>query len=115
MHESEDQNSKSKKNSDVTLQDGHVAKSNEYCSVPILQKVLVPYPGHTTRLYSVQVMRCSEANDFYPNVWEKCQQDPKNVTTLNERERSPRRDPKDEANDKYWNSSDFKEFKQYKA
>ena len=116
MDENKDQNnpqSKSKmSNTNLTLQTGdtHAPQANEYCSVPILQKVLVPYPGYETRLYSVQMMRSSEAKDYYQNMSVK---EEKQCSAQNERERSPMRDSR--TTNEYWNSLNIKGFKQYKA
>eukprot|EP00092_Neocalanus_flemingeri_P020930 GFUD01022675.1.p1 GENE.GFUD01022675.1~~GFUD01022675.1.p1 ORF type:complete len:214 (-),score=60.88 GFUD01022675.1:93-734(-) len=119
MQKSENQNDKKPEpntTSDEVLQkeDDPKLKSNKYCSVPILQKVLVPYPGYTSRLYSVQVMRSEEAKDFYQNVGGKCKQEEQNVSGSDERERSPTRVSRNQAINEYWNTLECKEFKQYK-
>eukprot|EP00092_Neocalanus_flemingeri_P039525 GFUD01043039.1.p1 GENE.GFUD01043039.1~~GFUD01043039.1.p1 ORF type:complete len:121 (+),score=44.19 GFUD01043039.1:36-398(+) len=120
MQKSENQkDTKSKPNTTsadvLQKEDDPRPQSNEYCSVPILQKVLVPYPGYTTRLYSVQVMRSEEAKDFYQNVGGKCQQEEQNVSGSDERERSPTRDFRNQAIGEFWNTLEVKKFKQYKA
>eukprot|EP00092_Neocalanus_flemingeri_P108196 GFUD01138929.1.p1 GENE.GFUD01138929.1~~GFUD01138929.1.p1 ORF type:complete len:205 (-),score=56.92 GFUD01138929.1:8-622(-) len=119
MQKSENQNDKKPEPNiicDEFLQkeDDPKLKSIKYCSVPILQKVLVPYPGYTSRLYSVQVMRSEEAKDFYQNVGGKCKQEEQNVSGSDERERSPTRVSRNQAINEYWNTLECKEFKQYK-
>eukprot|EP00092_Neocalanus_flemingeri_P098308 GFUD01125353.1.p1 GENE.GFUD01125353.1~~GFUD01125353.1.p1 ORF type:complete len:121 (-),score=42.22 GFUD01125353.1:352-714(-) len=120
MQKSENQNDKKQEpnttsNEVLQKEDDPKLKYNEYYSVPILQKVLVPYPGYTTRLYSVQVMRSEEAKDFYQNVGGKYKQEEQNVSGSDERERSPTRVSRNQAINEYWNTLECKEFKQYKA
>eukprot|EP00092_Neocalanus_flemingeri_P083296 GFUD01104524.1.p1 GENE.GFUD01104524.1~~GFUD01104524.1.p1 ORF type:complete len:120 (+),score=36.29 GFUD01104524.1:34-393(+) len=119
MQKSENPNDKKEPNttSDEFLhkEDDPKLKSIKYCSVPILQKVLAPYPGFTSRLYSVQVMRSEEAKDFYQNVGGKCKQEEQNVSGRDERERSPTRDFRNQAIGEFWNTLEVKKFKQYKA
>ena len=87
--------------------------ANGYCSVPILQKVLVPAPGYETRLYSVQLMSSSEADDYYRKVNDKWAKEESKVENENERERSPMRSSR--TGDKNWNSLDYKKLNHYKA
>ena len=85
--------------------------ANGYCSVPILQKVLVPAPGYETRLYSVQLMNSSEADDYYTNISKKWAKE--ELLVQNERERSPMRGSRTGVNN--WSPLEYKELKHYKA
>ena len=114
MDENNDQsNQKSKAsnvNTNVSTEPKKDQAENEFCSVPILQKVLVPAPGYQTRLYSVQVMRKADAEDYYRKIPGNSNHE---IAASNDRERSPTRDTK--SNNKRWDPLDFKEFSQYKA
>ena len=86
---------------------------NKFCSVPILQKVLEPSPGYQSRLYSVQVMRISDAEDYYQNIRRNSNQEDQQVPAQSERERSPTRDSKPRI--EHRNPLECKEFAQQKA
>ena len=102
-----------KVNINVSKETEKVPTANYFCSVPILQKVLEPSPGYQSRLYSVQVMRISDAETYYQNISGNSNHEDQQVPAQNERERSPTRDSK--SHNEYRNSLDFKEFAQYKA
>ena len=114
MDENNDQNNQKSKasnlNTNVSTEPMNTQAENDFCSVPILQKVLVPAPGYQSRLYSVQVMRASDAEDYYRKIPGNSNHD---IAAPNERERSPTRDSK--SINKCWDPLDFKEFSQYKA
>ena len=72
MDGNNDQNNQKSKtnyvNTNVSTEPKNDQIVNDFCSVPIWKKVLVPAPGYQTRLYSVQVMRTSDAEDYYCNI-----------------------------------------------
>ena len=86
---------------------------NKFCSVPILQKVLEPSPGYQSRLYSVQVMRISDAEDYYQNIRGNSNHEDQQVPAQSERERSPTRDSKPCV--EFRNPPECKEFAQQKS
>ena len=88
MDENNDQNNQKSKasnlNMNVSTEPMNTQAENDFCSVPILQKVLVPAPGYQSRLYSVQVMRASDAEDYYRKIPGNSNHD---IAAPNERER----------------------------
>ena len=87
--------------------------AGDFCSVPILQKVLEPSPGYQSRLYSVQVMRISDAEDYYQNISGNSNHEDQQVPVQNERERSPTIDSK--SRNEFRNLLECKEFTKHKA
>ena len=99
----------------IQIEDSWI-KSNDFCSVPILQKVLTPCPGFTTRLYSVQVMRSAEAVQYYQSVKGDKQVEEKNESCREDRERERSPAKYCSSTEKgYLNSLENKDFKHYKA